>query len=98
MRISDWSSDVCSSDLFPDRLSHMLSFIEERFADQCGLYSEGFRSILAKVLKRVVGSAITPEVEDQAFTLPQCWRNFVQSNIKNRHELVPELLDRKSVV
>lgn len=80
------------AEVFPERLGHMLSFIEERFADQCGLYSEGFRSILAKVLKRVAGLALNPKVEAQAFALLQCWRNFVQSNIKNRHELVPELL------
>lgn len=80
------------ADVFPERLGHMLSFVEERFAVQCGLYSEGFRSVLAKVLERVAGLPLEAEVETQAFALLQHWRNFVQSNVKNRHELVPELL------
>lgn len=80
------------ADVFPERLGRLLSFVEERFAVQCGLYSEGFRSTLAKVLEHVTGLALEAEVESQAFALLQHWRNFVQSNVKNRHELVPELL------
>lgn len=80
------------ADIFPSRLSHMLSFIDARFEDQCGLYSEGFRGVLAGVLNYVASLDLNAEVEDQAFALLVRWRNFVQTNIKNRHELVPELL------
>lgn len=79
-------------EIFPSHLSHVLSFINEQFEVQCGLYSEGFRGILAKVLKRLTKLPLEEEVEDQAYALLKRWRNFIQSNVKNRHELVPELL------
>lgn len=80
------------AEVFPERLSHLLSFIEEQFEVQCGLYSEGFREILAKVLKCLTKLTLEEGVEDQAYALLKHWRNFIQSNVKNRHELVPELL------
>jgi hypothetical protein len=80
------------ADVFPERVDRLLSVVDELFPVQCGLYSEGFRSILAKVLKRVTKLTLDEEVEDQAFALLRRWRNFIQSNVKNRHELVPELL------
>ncbi|WP_215398796.1 AVAST type 1 anti-phage system protease Avs1b [Rheinheimera oceanensis] len=79
-------------EVFPEHLNHVLSFIEAQFEVQCGLYSEGFRSILAKVFKRLTKLILEEEIEDQAYALLKRWRNFVQSNVKNRHELVPELL------
>ena len=80
------------SNAFPDRLRYLLSFIEDRFSVQCGLYSEGFRNILSKVLEAINKSTIEPDVEDQVFKLLQGWKEFVKENIKNRHELVPDLL------
>jgi hypothetical protein len=80
------------TDVFPEHVDRVLSVVDELFAVQCGLYSEGFRSILAKVLKRLTKLTLDNEVEDQAFALLRRWRNFIQSNVKNRHELVPELL------
>jgi len=80
------------TEVFPDQLGYLLTFIEEQFSVQCGLYSEGFRAILAKVLDRISRLPVEPVVEDQAFELLRQWRDFVQVNIKNRHELVPELL------
>ena len=79
-------------DVFPEHVGRVLSVVDELFAVQCGLYSEGFRSILAKVLKRLTKLALDDDVEDQVFALLRQWRNFIQSNVKNRHELVPELL------
>lgn len=80
------------TDVFPEHVNRVLSVVDELFAVQCGLYSEGFRSILAKVLKRLTKLTLDDEIEDQAFALLRRWRNFIQSNVKNRHELVPELL------
>lgn len=80
------------TDVFPGRLGYMLSFVEGRFADQCGLYSEGFRSVLARVLAIIGRLTLDTVVGDQTFALLQRWRNFAQANVKNRHELVPELL------
>lgn len=79
-------------DVFPEHVGRVLSVVDELFAVQCGLYSEGFRSILAKVLKCLTKLTLADDVEDQVFALLRRWRNFIQSNVKNRHELVPELL------
>ncbi|PSJ48244.1 hypothetical protein C7H85_05125 [Zobellella endophytica] len=81
-----------TAELYPHKISDLLSFIDEQFNSQCGLYSEGFRRILKQVLTIVVGHPIDVEVEDQAFLLLQRWKNYVSSNLKNRYELVPELL------
>lgn len=79
-------------DVFPERIGFMLSFVEQRFEGQCGLYSEGFRSILANLLSEVSRMTLETAVGDLAFGLLQRWRDYVQANVKNRHELVPELL------
>lgn len=79
-------------DVFPEHLNQLLSFIEAQFEVQCGLYSEGFRGILSKVFKRLTRLKLEDEIEDQAYSLLKRWRHFVQLNVKNRHELVPELL------
>ena len=70
----------------------MLTFIKEQFSVQCGLYSEGFRNVLSKVFDGISRLPLEPTLEDQAYTLLVRWRSFVQENLKNRHELVPELL------
>jgi hypothetical protein len=80
------------SELYPHKICDLLSFIDEQFNSQCGIYSEGFRRILKQVLTIVVGQSIDEEVEDQAFALLQSWKNYVSSNLENRYELVPELL------
>lgn len=79
-------------EVFPEHLSHILFFIDEQFEVQCGLYSEGFREILMNVLTDLTKLTHKEEVEDQIYMLLKRWRNFIQSNVKNRHELVPELL------
>ncbi len=81
-----------TAELYPHKICDLLSFIDEQFNSQCGLYSEGFRRILKQVLTIVVGQSIDVEVDDQAFLLLQRWKNYVSSNLKNRYELVPELL------
>jgi hypothetical protein len=83
---------VLVSDLYPDRLDYFVSFIEDQFASQCGLYSEGFRYILARVLDHFTRIPLDDDIEDQLFLLTERWRDFVLANLKNRHELVPELL------
>lgn len=80
------------ADVFPGHVGRVLSVIDEQFTVQCGLYSEGFRNILARVLKRLAKLKLSCEVEDKLFALLRRWRDFVQINVKNRHELVPELL------
>ncbi len=81
------------SDIFPERLGYMLTFIDDQFSTQCGLYSEGFRAIVVTALDMVCKQLpLSEETEDKAWRLLLRWQEFVQTNIKNRHELVPELL------
>jgi hypothetical protein len=80
------------TDIFPNQINYLLSFIEEQFTLQCGLYSEGFRAVLVNVLDKVTNRRLHDETEDKVFSLIKNWRGFVQANLKNRHELVPELL------
>ncbi|MBC3766697.1 AVAST type 1 anti-phage system protease Avs1b [Neptunicella marina] len=79
-------------DVFPNKLETLLSFIGEQFDNQCGIYSEGFRGILSQVLSVVTSKPMEEEVEDQSFHLVERWREYITSNLKNRYELVPELL------
>lgn len=81
-----------TAELYPHKICDLLSFIDEQFNSQCGIYSEGFRHILKQVLTTIVSQPIDVEAEDKAFLLLQRWKNYVSSNLKNRHELVPELL------
>ncbi|EGR2848367.1 trypsin-like peptidase domain-containing protein [Vibrio cholerae] len=79
-------------DVYPEKLSILISFIDRQFSTQCGIYSEGFRRILAEVLNKLSKVNLSDNTEDQAFNLLQRWYNFSLRNVKNRHELVPELL------
>lgn len=79
-------------DVYPDNLDYILNFIDEQFSNQCGLYSEGFRETLAIVLDRISRLSTDTSIEDQSYALLSRWENFVRVNVKNRHELVPELL------
>ncbi|MBM7072755.1 trypsin-like peptidase domain-containing protein [Shewanella sp. 202IG2-18] len=79
-------------DVFPENICNLLTFIEEQFTYQCGVYSEGFRDILSNVLTDVTNTSLEESVEDQVFLLMERWREFVVSNLKNRYEIVPELL------
>lgn len=78
--------------IYPERIGFLLDFVDEMFANQCGLYSEGFRKVLAEVLGRVSKVSMNDDAENQAFSLLKRWSSFVLFNVKNRHELVPELL------
>lgn len=79
--------------IFPNHICDLLTFIEEQFSSQCGVYSEGFRKILSKVLLSVTSEVLGGDTEDQAFQLAEHWREYVTSDLKNRYELVPELLE-----
>lgn len=78
--------------LFPSKLTYFLSFIEEQFELQCGIYSEGFRRILSWVIDFLTSQKLDIDTENKLYDLTKCWQEFVLSNLKNRIELVPELL------
>lgn len=79
-------------DVFPLHINQLLNFLNDRFILQCGIYSEGFRNILNDILHQITEYELEDEVEDIAFSLIEKWENFVILNLKNRHELIPELL------
>lgn len=70
------------TEFYPDDVCNLLKFIDEQFSSQCGIYSEGFRSILNSVLSSIVGKQLSEEVEDQVFTLVERWREYVVSNVE----------------
>ncbi|EKN5090077.1 serine protease [Yersinia enterocolitica] len=80
------------SSLFPSRLEVLLAFTEQNFSRQLGLYSEGFRATLLKVLTHLSQMVQDGDIQDRLYDLTVRWYEFVQSNLQNRHELVPELL------
>lgn len=79
-------------DVFPQHLGHFLNLIDDRFSYQCGIYSEGFRLILNNVIHEITNYELEEDIEDQVFNLVEKWEIYVTSNLKNRRELVPELL------
>lgn len=79
-------------DIFPTHIGELISFIQDRFSYQYGIYSEGFRGVLNNVLEQIVKYELEENVEDLAFSLLESWESFVLLNLKNRHELIPELL------
>lgn len=78
-------------DCYPKELPEFLSDLSKRTADQCGLYTEGFREVMFAVLKKLT-MKIEPEIFDEVFTLLKQWKEHVIHGVENRHELVPELL------
>ncbi|QRQ11510.1 AVAST type 1 anti-phage system protease Avs1b [Acinetobacter pittii] len=79
-------------DIFPAHIEQFLGLISDRFSYQCGIYSEGFRAILNNVVNEMAQYELEDDVEDIVFNLLERWENFVFLNLKNRHELIPELL------
>lgn len=80
------------SSVFPERLDTLLAFIEQHFPHQLGLYSEGFRDTLLKVLTHLSQVEQGDDIQDRLYDLTVRWFEFVVRNLQNRHELVPELL------
>ncbi|WP_234405709.1 hypothetical protein, partial [Vibrio cholerae] len=46
------------TDIYLSGICDLLNFIEEQFDCQCGIYSEGFRSILNQVLTTVISKPV----------------------------------------
>jgi len=79
-------------DCFPEELPAFLQSVAERAADQCGLYSEGFREVMHAVLQELMKQKVEPSILPQVVTLLQRWKEHIVSGVENRHELVPEIL------
>jgi len=76
----------------PQEACRLINLLDSRFSDQLGLYNEGFRQVLALVVKEYVTAELEPATEEALFELVLRWRDYVQSNVENRYELIPELL------
>lgn len=79
-------------DCFPTKAAVLLDAIEHGFDVQLGLYNEGFRQALQEVLCLFVERSPEGPNADKVFTLVLRWRDYVASNVENRYELIPELL------
>src|SRR3546814_12589031 len=103
MRISDWSSDVCSSDLATDALGNPVRFLltggERNDITQIEGLLDGLqaRHVLAdkgydgqRAMGAIAASGAKPVVPRRRTTAP--WRSFDSHLYKERN------LDRKSVV
>src|SRR3546814_18818768 len=72
MRISDWSSDVCSSDLIGNHLRDIVDEIAraavlERLAVQSGLHGD-----VARIAEHIDGNHPRPEASGVAKVFPRC--------------------------
>lgn len=79
-------------DCLPNQASRLLDVFTQGFAEQLGLYNEGFRQSLALVADQFMTVALEAETSDALFDLVIRWRDYVQINVENRYELIPELL------
>ncbi|MNZ06952.1 hypothetical protein D3C78_237160 [compost metagenome] len=79
-------------DCFPRQAGGLIQMLEEAFDHQFGLYNEGFRQTLAAVAEQFVTAELEDDTADALFNLVIRWRDYVEANVENRHELIPELL------
>lgn len=76
--------------------SKLPSFIEDlvaHSAPQLGLYTEGYRRCMSRVVNALIDTSDNEAIQDALFTLLDKWKNHVVTFVENRHELVPELLE-----
>ncbi|MFI8645007.1 AVAST type 1 anti-phage system protease Avs1b [Pseudomonas iridis] len=79
-------------DCFPQGATALLEYIEQAFNDQLGVYNEGFRRAIQIVVSVFIVSESDQSTSDSLFNLVLRWRDYVEVNVENRFELVPELL------
>lgn len=79
-------------DCFPAQLPAYLERLLGAAPDQWGLYTEGFREALYRVLRELARNTHPAGIGSLALKLLDVWRNHVLRGVENRRELVPELL------
>lgn len=87
----DQLSRLCL-DCLPDATSVMLDHIDEAFDVQLGVYNEGFRQTLQTLINNFTNGEIEEDLADKVLGLLFRWKEYVQGNVENRHELIPDLL------
>lgn len=78
---------------WPENVNVLTNFIINRTPEQCGLYSEGFRRVMKKIIYDLLNENRFPDQADTAFGLLEVLHAFVSAYTENRQELVPELLE-----
>jgi len=78
---------------FPDLVDRLLTSMHQRCDDQLGLYNEGYRDCIHRVVRYLARGALDDATKSRLFTLLTTLKAFVIRGVENRHELVPELLD-----
>lgn len=79
-------------DCFPEELPNFLDTLRDRSLDQMGLYTEGYRECIFRVVEFCSRGKLTSEIVDRLFKLLQIVTDHVVVGVENRHEVVPELL------
>ncbi|WP_431274657.1 AVAST type 1 anti-phage system protease Avs1b [Variovorax ureilyticus] len=79
-------------DCFSAKAVVLLDALERGFDIQLGLYNEGFRKTLAQVLRLFIERMSGTPSAGKIFTLVMRWRDYAATNVENRFELIPELL------
>lgn len=74
---------------FPDELKWYVEYIKARCEHQFGLYNEGYRATLMKIIEKFIQLNIE---KNETILLIDILSNFVLQNIENRWERTPELL------
>ncbi|MFT7278685.1 MAG: hypothetical protein ACI8WI_002220 [Pseudoalteromonas distincta] len=81
------------SQSFENKISYLINHLNTQFDTQYGIYSEGFRRILKNTIECLTRKKIDSQSEDLVFNLVHQWNKYVSQNLKNRYELIPELLE-----
>ncbi len=79
-------------DCLPSAASELLDHIDRAFDTQLGIYNEGFRRVLLSVSTQFAKENLDEPLTEQLLDLLFRWKEYVQSNVENRYELIPELL------
>ena len=79
-------------DCLPSDAKRMLDHMDQAFSTQLGLYQEGFREILRSFTAQFAKANLGEELNEQLLDLMFRWKDYIQSNVQNRYELIPEML------
>jgi hypothetical protein len=79
-------------DCAAEELPAFLAALADHAADQCGLYTEGFRQLMLTIFEELSRCGIIRDLPEPALNLLHVWRDHVLGGVENRHELVPEIL------
>ncbi|MCL4207962.1 MAG: trypsin-like peptidase domain-containing protein, partial [Pirellulaceae bacterium] len=79
-------------DCFPDLLEPLIEFMHDRSQNQLGLYTEGFRECICRVVGYISRHELQAGVKARLVSLLNALRDHVITGVENRRELVPELL------